>query len=350
MRRVRELVECGEPRDGVRHRELLEVPCECFRVAGDIDDLVEARSESAARGVEASAWWVDEQRLQPIEDHRFHRPARRMRLSAESISCAAAASGGGRGGNERQSPAPLEVNARPLEPSERGNAHVPDTIRGEVGLREPNGGLGDLRRDDAAEVGRERDREAAVATVELAEVGALRAFRRIVRPAEHVLAHMRIRLRERTLGLRVDASAATSDIELLTNRLAAHHELDLARAADDSHEWVATAALTTTQLTQVAGGRQLPLERRSGLGPRLIDRLVVRDRDQRFAGRRRQEAHIIQLLAAITGGAQCRVHRALAGWPGPNALAYRSPVRMRARVTAARASSQAPFAPKASAD
>mmetsp|Transcript_44334 Transcript_44334/g.143863 ORF Transcript_44334/g.143863 Transcript_44334/m.143863 type:complete len:232 (+) Transcript_44334:995-1690(+) len=137
------------------------------------------------------------------------------------------------------------------------------------------------RRGDAPKVWRKRDRETAIAAVELAEVGAVEPARRLNRPPQHGAAHLCVWLREGPFGLQVDALAAARHRQPLLHRLAPDHYLDLARPADDAH---------AQRL------RQLPRRR---LPRASADRPVVRDRDQRVARGGREEAHVVQLVAQL---------------------------------------------------
>ena len=66
VRRVRELVEGGDPGDVVCRAQLGHVACERLGVARHIHDPLKARREAAACRVESSARRVDEERLQPV--------------------------------------------------------------------------------------------------------------------------------------------------------------------------------------------------------------------------------------------------------------------------------------------
>lgn len=68
-------------------------------------------------------------------------------------------------------------------------------------LLRPQGGARHVLVSSAPEVGRQRDGEVGVAAVQLQQVGAQAAGRRCLRPAQHVLAHDAVRLREGALHL-----------------------------------------------------------------------------------------------------------------------------------------------------
>ena len=149
------------------------------------------------------------------------------------------------------------------------------------------------------EVAGERRREAAVAAVELAQVVVVRSAGGVGGPAQHLLAHPRVGLREGALHLIVMENLRRitrrvppgrgDDGERLAHRVRPDHQLDPAGATHERH-------LPVPRLGQARG------ERPRGSGPVLPDRSVVRGGDQRVAVQRREEAHVVDPLPQLRRG------------------------------------------------
>ena len=241
--------------------QLGDVGGQGLRVAGDVEDALEAPGQLAGVRVHAGAWRVDEDAAEVVALQVDARQAAERAHLVEGL-------GQFLGGQTHQ----LDV------------VHA---VVGQVGQGGIHRGLADLGGQYLAHAGGQRQGEVAVAAVQLEQV-ILALAERIVGPAEHLLADPAIGLGEGTFRLAV-VEAAPGHVELLGHVVAADHQALATRATDQA---------------DVERARQFF---RLGL-PGVVQRTVIGQGYQGVAGQGGEELHLEQFerqhLAGLPGRAQ----------------------------------------------